>query len=191
VPDDVYEWASQQGYPFPVATKSRCTQGSQQGDATVFLTSPSDGATISGRAAIVGTVAMPNFEHYDLVYAAGWGGTDWKWISGPHQAQVTNGQLGEWNTPDVDDGDYTLAVVAYGQGGGRTEYQVRVHVQNHTPTETPTPGATATVAPTLTPILTETPLPTETPSATETPTPESTATSEPTPTETPTPTPTP
>ena len=31
VPDDVYDWAAQQGYPFPVATKSRCMPSGQHG----------------------------------------------------------------------------------------------------------------------------------------------------------------
>jgi penicillin-binding protein 1C len=193
VPDDAYDWAAQQGYPFPVATKSRCMPGGQHGETTIFLTSPVDGATINGIVPLMGTVTMPNFEHYDLVYRRGWDNGSWEWISGPHQAQVTNGQLGEWNTLDLEDGEYTLAIVAYGQGGGRTEYKVRVRVQNHTPIGTPTPLITDTPLPlpTETPFPTDTPppLPTETLFPTDTPTPEPTATLEPTLTETPTPTP--
>jgi len=133
VPDDAYDWAAQQGYPFPVATKSRCMPGGQHGESTIFLTSPVDGATISGLVPLMGTVTMPDFEHYDLVYSRGWDNGTWEWISGPHQSQVTDGQLGEWNTLDLEDGEYTLAVVAYGQGGGRTDYKVRVRVQNNAP----------------------------------------------------------
>jgi 1A family penicillin-binding protein len=197
VPDDVYDWAVQQGYPFPVATKSRCMPSGQHGDTTIFFTSPTDGATISGRVPLIGTVTMPNFEHYDLVFSRGWDSASWEWISGPHQAQVTNGQLGEWNTPDVPDGDYTLAIAAYGQGGGRTEYKVRVHVQNNVPA-TPTPLSLPTETPLPLPTETPLPLPTETPPPlptgtplplpTSTPLPEPTATVEPTPTETPLPT---
>jgi hypothetical protein len=165
----------------------------QHGDTTIFFTSPADGATINGIVPLMGTVTMPNFERYDLVYSRGWDGGSWEWISGPHQAQVTDGQLGEWNTLDVEDGDYTLALVAYGQGGGRTEYKVRVRVQNNapmTPTPLPLPTETPLPLPTETPLPlpTETPLPlpTETPLPlpTETPLPEPTATVEPTPTET-------
>jgi len=199
VPDDVYDWAARQGYPFPVATKSRCMPGGQHGDTTIFFTSPTDGATINGIVPLMGTVTMPNFEHYDLVYSRGWDNGSWEWISGPHQAQVTDGQLGEWNTLDREDGEYTLAIVAYGQGGGRTEYKVRVRVQNNAPIDTPTPVITETPLPlpTETPFPTETPWPTETPlpentptpAPTDTPIPEPTATLEPTPTETPTLTP--
>jgi 1A family penicillin-binding protein len=202
VPDDAYDWAAQQGYPFPVATKSRCLPGGQPGKSTIFITSPVDGATISGLVPLMGTVTMPDFERYDLVYSRGWDNGNWEWISGPHQSQVTDGQLGEWNTLDLADGEYTLAVVAYARGGGRTDYKVRVRVQNSAPigtptplvTETPLPLPTETPLPTQTPFPTETPLPTqtpfptETPLPTETPAPEPTATLEPTPMETPAPT---
>jgi penicillin-binding protein 1C len=184
VPDDVYNWAAQQGYPFPVATKGRCMPSGQQGEVTVFFTAPTDGATISGVTPLLGTVTLPNFEHYDLVYSHGWGEGSWEWISGPHESQVTNGQLGEWNTGDVDDGEYTLQVVAYAKGGGRTEYKVRVRVQNNAPIDTPTPEAT----PTLIPPPTETLFPTEIPLPTETPLPENTPV--PLPTDTPAPEPT-
>jgi penicillin-binding protein 1C len=197
VPDNVYDWAAKQGYPFPVATRGRCMPSGQHGDTTIFFTSPTDGATVSGRVPLMGTVTMPNFEHYDLVFSRGWDTNTWEWISGPHQAQVTDGQLGEWNSLDVPDGDYTLAIQAYGQGGGRTEYKVRVRVQNNapaTPTPQPLPTATPLPLPTETPL----PLPTETPVPlpTETSTPEPTATptatlEEPVPTETPTATVTP
>jgi hypothetical protein len=135
---------------------------------------------------------MPNFEYYDLVYGRGWEAGTWEWISGPHKAQVTNGQLGEWNTYDLADGDYTLLVVAYGQGGGRTEAKVHVHVQNlgGVPTATATPEIPV-VTPTVIPFDTSTPIPTEIPTDTPTAEPTSTPTVEPTPTETPTPTATP
>ena len=199
VPDDAYDWASQQGYPFPVATRNRCLTGSQPGESTVFISSPAEGTAVNGVIPIVGTVTMPNFEHYDLVFTPGWGEGAWEWISGPHLAQVTNGQLGEWNTGDLEDGEYTLAVVAYGQGGGRTEAKVHVRVQNNAPIATPTPGVTDT--PTLLPFPTDTPLPTPTntplplpthtplPSPTYAPLPSPTYTPPP-PTETPTATPT-
>ncbi|HTP08866.1 MAG TPA: transglycosylase domain-containing protein [Anaerolineae bacterium] len=189
VPDDAYDWAAQQGYPFPVATKSRCMPSGQHNDTTIFFSAPTDGATISGPVPLMGTVTMPNFEHYDLVFSRGWDSANWEWISGPHQAQVTDGQLGEWNTLDVEDGDYTLAIAAYGKGGGRTEYKVRVHVQNHA-AATPLPVITETPLPL--PTETPLPLPTETPLPlpTETPLPSPTATTPPLPTETPTETPT-
>ena len=180
VPNDAYDWASKQGYPFPVATRDRCTSGGQPSETSIAISSPGEGATVNGLVQIVGTVTMPNFEHYDLVFSPGRDNGAWEWISGPHQAQVTNGLLGEWPTFDLPDGEYTLAVLAYGQGGGRTEHKVHVRVQNNAPTGTPTalpvidtpmpflPTPTA-----LLPLPTDTPLPLPTdtsPPPTDTPT---------------------
>jgi len=191
VPEDAYDWAAQQGYPFPVSTKSRCTTAAQPSGQNVVITSPAEGSSVSGIVPIIGSVELPNFEHYDLQYGRGQHPAGaWDWISGPHQAQVTNGQLGEWNTSSLEDGEYTLLVTAYGQGGGRTEYKVRVRVQNNAPIDTPTLEVVPTLIllPTETPFPTAVPLPTETPLPTATPLPENTAI--PLPTDTPKPEPT-
>jgi hypothetical protein len=138
---------------------------------------------------------VPQFDRYELTFGAGWNPGEWEWISGPHQAQVTNGQLGEWNTGGLTDGEYTLRITVY--GSRRTDYTVRVRVQNSAPivptaipTEVP---PLPTAIPTDTPIPTETPAPADTPapSATPEPTvaPQSTVTPEPTITPTPTETP--
>jgi hypothetical protein len=130
---------------------------------------------------------MPNFDYYDLKYGAGVDPDKREWISGPHQAQVTNGPIGEWNTAGLDDGEYTLFVIAHGKGGEKVEYRAHVRVQNNLPAPTlaPTlPGPTETPIP----VLTDTPTaePTLAPAATLTPRPTET-----TPVETPTHTPTP
>jgi hypothetical protein len=119
---------------------------------------------------IFGTVVMDNFDHYQFEFGIGWDPGGWGWISGPHEAQVTNGQLGEWDTRGLNDGPHTLRLTAFGKGGGRTEFKVHVIVQNNGPTPTPTatPGPTETFAPTPS----ETPLLVPTlPPSTSTPTP--------------------
>jgi penicillin-binding protein 1C len=188
VPNDVYDWAMQQKYPFPVATKDRCTQGTPS-EAQVSIATPNENTPVQGLVAVVGTVQLPNFEHYDLMFSRGWGEpVEREWISGPHQAPVSNGMLGEWNTADLPDGEYTLIVLVYAQGGGRTEARSRVRVQRHElPTPMPTPTVFIEISPTPlptetpwpTPFFTETPWPTDTPVPTEvptaTPTPEPTA----------------
>lgn len=205
LPDDAYQWAIQQEawQGKPLATKSQCNPSVTPGNPTVFITSPADGSTVNGVVPIVGTVTMPNFQQYDLRYGVGWEPGSWEWISGPHEAEVTDGQLGEWNTNDLPDGDYTLLVVVRGKSGERVEARTRVHVQNSapTPTATPLPIDTPMPVPTLTAAPTEAPtaLPTETPAPSPTPepfTPTPTSTPPPTsvpvatstPTETPTPT---
>ncbi|MFN8597212.1 MAG: transglycosylase domain-containing protein [Anaerolineae bacterium] len=198
LPDDAYAWAVQQPewQGLPIASASQCAPGTiDQGDGTIVITSPGDGSTIAGVVPIIGTVNVSGFKRYELTYAAGWNSDAWEWISGPHESQVTNGQLGEWNASGLPDGEYTLRITVYAK---RTaDYRVRVRVQNSAPIQ---PTATATeVAPLPTappPTATDTPPPTATlePTLTPTDTPTPTATLPPdevtpTPTETPTQTP--
>ena len=176
LPDDAFAWASQQPdwQGRPIASKSQCAPGTvDNGNGTIVITSPGEGTSIAGVVPIIGTVTVPKFDHYELTFGASWNPSEWDWISGPHQSQVTNGQLGEWNVGGLSDGDYTLRITVY--GSRRTDYTVRVHVQNSAPivptaipTEVPPlPTAIPTDVPTATP--TETPVPTDTPEPTATP----------------------
>jgi penicillin-binding protein 1C len=187
LPDEAFAWASQQPewQALPIASQSQCGPAvGGGGDGTIGITTPGEGATIAGTVAIIGTVIDPKFDRYELTYGAGWSPDEWAWISGPHQAQVTNGQLGEWNTGGLGDGEYTLRITVYGDR--RTDYTVRVRVQNSAPI---VPTAIPTEVPPLpTAVSTEKPLPIVAPTDTPVPTamPESTATPEPTATPTPT-----
>jgi membrane carboxypeptidase/penicillin-binding protein PbpC len=190
LPDDAFAWASQQPewQVLPIASKSQCGPTVVEGGGTIGITTPGEGTTIAGVVGIIGTVVDPKFDRYELTFGAGWNPNEWEWISGPHKAQVTNGQLGEWNTGGLTDGEYTLRITVY--AGRRTDYTVRVRVQNSAPivstavpTEVPplpTAIPTETLAPTAAPIPTETPSPTNTPEPTATDTPEPTITPTPT-----------
>lgn len=177
LPDDAYAWAIQQPQwqNLPLASQSQCNPTTvQPGQDQVFISSPAEGSTVAGRVPIIGTVALPGFDHYELTYGAGWNPGEWDWISGPHLAQVDNGQLGEWEAGGLPDGEYTLRVTAYGSRG-RVEALARVRVQNSAPivptplpTEIPplptslptnTPEPTATTEPTATPFVSPLPLP--------------------------------
>jgi hypothetical protein len=180
LPDDAYAWAIQQPawQNLPLASESQCAPGVvQPGQGNVVITSPAEGSAIAGLVPVFGTVTMPDFDHYDLTYGAGWNPREWEWISGPHKAEVTNGQLGEWHTGDLGDGEYTLRITVYGQQ--KLEYRVRVRVQNSAPIEptvTPTEVAPLPTAPPDTP--TPAPTDTATPASTEAPTPTFTLTLE-------------
>ncbi len=173
LPDDAFAWASQQPdwQGRPIASKSQCAPGTvDNGNGTIVITSPGEGTSIAGVIPIIGTVAVPKFDHYELTFGASWNPSEWDWISGPHQSQVIDGQLGEWNVGGLSDGDYTLRITVY--GSRRTDYTVRVHVQNSAPI---VPTAIPTEVPPLpTAIPTETPIPTDTPTPTDTPEPTAT-----------------
>ncbi len=189
LPDDAYAWAIQQDAwkSLPLASQSQC-QGSpiETGSTTVIITSPADGSAVNGVVPIIGTVTMPKFDHYNLRYGVGWNPGNWEWISGPHEAQVTDGQLGQWDTNGLSDGEYTLLITVRGKDGGRIEFRTRVRVQN-TAAPTPTPSPTLTEVPPLpTAPPTETPVASPTPTLTEVPTlPPDTSTFTPTPTPSP------
>lgn len=187
VPDEARDWINQNpdwlaSKGVPLAPPGNCAPGQPNGSAAVNITSPADGSTVNGVISLVGTVTMDNFDHYQFEQGVSWNPGGWEWVSGPYEAQVTNGELGQWDTRSVADGQHTLRLTAFGKGGGRTEFLLHVIVQNNgpTPTETITPPPTGTPGPTFT----DTPLPLPTlPPSTSTPTP--TATS-PIPTDTPT-----
>jgi len=204
------EWAIARGYEQP--PEEFCSTVAQP---LVNITSPQHNETIpQGLIPVRGQVQIPNFEHYDVTYGIGNDPQGWGWVSGPHLAQVTDGELTVWDTTHLKPGLFTLRILAYTQDGVTVEGRVIVVVEGPTPTatvetpvpspvlatapptDTPTPIPTATLPPTATATATLTPEPaTSTPPPTDTPSiepaPTFTTVPEPSPTETPTPTATP
>ena len=216
------EWA--QAHPeyfggLPLAPLEYCTEST--GRPQVLITQPAPGSTVYGVVPIIGTVQLPDFDHYDVDYKGPQEG--WGWISGPHLSQVREGLLTEWSVSDLAPGSYILRITAFDREQRRVEARVQVFVgaptetptavESPTPTATPippptpsatlrasltptvepTPAATDTPTPESSPTMTDTPVPepTGTPTEEATPTPEPSPTPEETPTEEPTPTPTP
>jgi len=180
VPPEGFEWAQQHG--LEVAPIDSCTAGPTT--SIVAIVSPPDGGFVDGVVPVIGTATMPDFESYDLQFASAVSPDTWRWISGPHLAQVVDGELTQWDSMGLEDGEYILRLVVHALSGGSTEARVRVFISRGaipTPTDTPGPTATPTPEPTETPVV----VPTLPPSA-ETPTPEPTLpptdTVEPTPT---------
>jgi membrane carboxypeptidase/penicillin-binding protein PbpC len=167
VPDEGRQWAQEHGYE--VAPKDNCTTAPTT--TVVTISDPANLKQVTGIVPIIGTVQMSNFEHYELQFGSGAAPGEWRWISGPHLAQVADGQLTTWDTNGLEPGEYTLRLSAFAQGGGVVEARASVivdHGATPTPTATPGPTATPTITPSETPLL----LPTLPPS---TSTPEPTA----------------
>jgi len=71
--------------------------------------SPAGGESISATVELTGTVNVPNLGFYKYEYSRP--GEDlWTTIAGGDQAKV-NGQIGFWNTTQLDQGDYLLRLV--------------------------------------------------------------------------------
>ena len=202
---EAVEWAVARGYEQP--PEQYCSAATQP---LISITSPLHNETIpQGLISVQGQVQIPNFEHYDVTYGIGNDPQGWGWVSGPHQAQVTGGELTIWDTTHLKPGLFTLRVIAHTHDGVTVETRVIVSVEGPTPTATletqiptpvlatapptatPTPEPATALPPTATPTptpepATPTPLPTDTPPIEPEPT--FTAIPEPDPTETPTPT---
>ena len=193
------EWA--QAHPeyfegLPLAPLETCTESTDRPE--VFITQPASGSAVHGVVPVVGTVQLPNFDHYEAQYGIGGNPQGWGWISGPHLAQVQDGLLTGWDTTHLAPGLYTLRITAFDREQHRVEGRVQVYVAaptgtptpvlSPTPTAVPTLPPTLTPAPTLSPTLTPTPFvpPALTPTPSLTPTPTEAPTSTPTPTFTPT-----
>ncbi len=178
-----------------VTSLSSQAMPSRQTDAYV-ISSPSDGATVSGAVEIIGTVTHPNFASYGVFYAPGERPTgDSRWVRIAFESQpVVNGVLATWDTlargadgqPVVSDGVYTLALARYQQGSGGPDeplyFVSNVTVSNQGVEPTPTATPTVPPIPTTdsgaggampTPVTIEQP-PTATPGSTSEPQPDET-----------------
>jgi 1A family penicillin-binding protein len=182
------EWAQAQG--LPAIAPELCT--GDTGQAQVQITSPSSASPAHGLVPVIGTVSLPDFDYYNVQFGVGANPEGWGWISGPHLAQVRNGELTVWDTTHLAPGLYTLRVTAWNTHGRKFEgrLQCRVSPPTEVPTATPLPLLTDTPTP---PPTTETPTPTPTshpPTDTPVPTLPPTDTPAPAPTDTPPPIPT-
>jgi hypothetical protein len=140
-----------------------------QNQGLAVITTPLDGATVSGIAPILGTATHPQFLRYELAFGYSPNPTDtWFTLQDPVKTPVVNEVLGRWDTTGIADGVYTLRLRVYWTERLFLEAFARdVHVQNATPTSpapqpaTPTPKvAPATATPVIVLPPTSTPRPT-------------------------------
>ncbi|MGD2144310.1 MAG: hypothetical protein PVF54_07525 [Anaerolineae bacterium] len=172
-------------FMFAAGPVGRAAPASQ---ARSMITYPTDGTTVSGEVEVKGVALHPNMDFYQVRYAPGPGPTgesQWRDFAIVEGEQIENEVLGVWDTTQIPDGQYTLALAVWGVNDPNNPYvffatNLTVNntnpVPSPTPEETPTETPTPTVGPTPTPVVIEqpaspTPRPTPTPepSAIETP----------------------
>ncbi len=98
-------------------------------NVTAALTSPANGATLSGKVTIQGTASGPDFGYYKVEFkSAG----DWVLVDGTanHTPAVVNGNLATWDTTTVPDGSYDLRLLVADMSGQYVTTQVSVKVAN-------------------------------------------------------------
>jgi hypothetical protein len=141
------------------------------------ITYPENGATVSGVVEVRGIATHPDMHFYQVRHASGpepTGNTQWVDFAIVEGVQVENNVLGSWDTTNLPDGKYTLALAVWGVDDPANPYlffvtNLRVKNAEAEPTPTPEedqgtpePMPTAAAGPTPTPISVEQP-PTPTP----------------------------
>jgi hypothetical protein len=132
--------------------------------AQSMITYPTDGTTVSGQVEIRGIATHPNMDFYQVRYAPGpqpAGDSQWQDFAIVEGQQVQDGPLGTWDTTQIPDGQYTLALAVWGINDPNNPYvffATNITVNNANPVNTPTPEATPTELP-PTPTLGPTPTP--------------------------------
>jgi hypothetical protein len=131
-----------------------------QDPGVAVITSPLEGATLTGLVPITGSATHPQFQRYELAFGYSPNPTDtWFSLQAPATSQVVNEVLGRWDTTQITDGLYVLRLrVFYGENAYLETFVANVRVQNATPTpvilppatDTAVPAATATAGPTST-----------------------------------------
>jgi membrane peptidoglycan carboxypeptidase len=118
------------------------------------IVSPTEGTSLTGTTSILGIASATRFDNYTLEVAPQ-GTNNFQLIAGPDRTPRPdqNATLGEWNTRNFPNGQYTLRLSMYSNTGGFVRREVNVVVLNPTPTpiiptETPfVPVATPTTLP--------------------------------------------
>lgn len=111
------------------------------------ITYPTDGTLVSGQVIIQGTASHPSFNSYGVLYAAGptpTGASQWVPIVFGVPNMVVNGALATWDTTQIPNGQYTLALAVYAAGSTdpNLHFVNYITVQNDPATPTPTPTNT-------------------------------------------------
>lgn len=132
----------------------------------LVILSPLPGQAVQGKVAIRGGTAVDGFQSYELTFAYSQDPTDTWFFIQEGQSAIVEGQLAQWDTSTLTDGDYSLRLtVTLVDGRQLTTVVPGVRVRNYTLIETDTPAPTPTLAAgaispiPITPTFTETPLP--------------------------------
>ncbi len=145
--------------------------GFQQGEPTatpppINIASPLPGQALQGIVPIVINTNMEGFQSAELTFAYLDDATDTWFLIYESEQPVLDGELTQWDTTTLTDGEYSLRLVLTLQDESQVSAVVPdLRVRNYTAVETDTP------IPTETPALGDTPIPTNTPTSTRPPIP--------------------
>jgi serine/threonine protein kinase len=85
------------------------------------ITSPADGARVSGTVTIRGTAVHPEFQYYKLEFGLGPTPQHWAVLGALQSVPVVDGVLGTWDASPLPAGVYSLRLVVVDQTGNYPE----------------------------------------------------------------------
>ncbi len=116
--------------PRPVPTPTPTPAPPQCPDPRAVITSPGQGAVLTGPTQITGTAQHEIFQFYKLEFGIGPNPQQWSYFDGK-ETPVVNGVLGTFNASAVPNGVYTIRLVVVDQTGNYPPpCQVTVTVQH-------------------------------------------------------------
>ena len=125
---------------------------------TAQITSPQDGAVVSGITSFLGTAAGEGFVLYALEYSFDELQTESWTLLASSDNPIVEGVLATWDTAQIADGSYTIRLTAVDTDDATAEARVTLLVDNTPPTikdVLPEQGAVASPEPTISALLTD------------------------------------
>lgn len=175
-PPEARQWAIDHNIPQPPTDMSpNCpvpsgnVPGSVSGDVkpSLNITSPREGDGVVGKIELIGTVVMPDFDHYTIQLGFGSDPQDWIQLADGTNS-VQDAVLYSWDTTRFPDGLVTLRLAMYDRSGKSYAGRIHLTIANASPTPTTRPTMTRTPGPTpartsVVPTVALPPPPTRTP----------------------------
>ncbi len=151
--------------PTPNETGQAEQSAPQPGSESIGITSPLPGETLAGSVPISGLITQPGFSLWELSFSFAENPTD-NWFLLASGTQTLEGEIANWDTTPLTDGDYALRLRVYFSDAYRDVLIAPVRIRNYS-VDTPTPTQTSALASPSLPSAT--PRPTETATITRTP----------------------
>ncbi len=166
-PPEAADWAQRSNLPQPPTE----TCDVHTSHANISIRRPREGDTVDGRVEIRATAEMSDMQRYRVEYGIGDDPQGWGLIEERESHGFRDRTVARWNTKDLDEGVYTLRILAIDSHGNAQEARVKVRLRQRE-TKPPTQVATATATATETVMPTPTESRRQTPTVNPTPTPE-------------------
>jgi len=123
-------------------------------DQPALITSPRDGAQLTGVVQITGNAFHAKFERYELAWALQSSPEDWQMIASVNNQISNNGSLGTWDTSKLQPGVYRLRLQVVRNDDKTIDFVVNnlsINQGTPTPAASPTPLPGPTIPPSPTP----------------------------------------